>query len=240
MGYQTAEQLFHFNIKRMQKKTKEPQYDRCIQLAESNLSIFGLMSNQVWHDDPKRLGFVLARYKFVAKMLTGMNKVMEVGCADAFGTRVVCQEVREVTATDFDPIFIEDVNARMDKDWPFECIVHNLLQSPLDRGFDAVYSVDVLEHILPTDELKFLSNMVKSLNQNGICIIGTPSLESQLYASPGSKEGHVNCKTGDELKQLMNKFFHNVFLFSMNDEVLHTGFQKMSHYLFAIGVNIKK
>ena len=55
-------------------------------------------------------------------------------------------------------------------------------------------------------------------------IIGTPSLESQAYASPPSKAGHINCKSGDELKALLSSYFHNVFLFSMNDEVVHTGF----------------
>ena len=37
----------------------------------------------------------------------------------------------------------------------------------------------------------------------------------------------------------MSKFFHNVFIFSMNDEVIHTGFYPMAHYLWAIGVGPK-
>jgi hypothetical protein len=32
----------------------------------------------------------------------------------------------------------------------------------------------------------------------------------------------------------MQRFFHNVFMFSMNDEVVHTGYHKMAHYLFAL------
>ena len=28
--------------------------------------------------------------------------------------------------------------------------------------------------------------------------------------------------------------FHNVFIFSMNDEVVHTGFAPMPHYYFAL------
>ena len=51
-----------------------------------------------------------------------------------------------------------------------------------------------------------------------------PSLESQKYASKQSKEGHVNCKSGENLKKLLNKYFINNFVFSMNDEVVHTGF----------------
>ena len=70
--------------------TKEPQYQFEVDLARTHgLARFGVMSNQAWRDDPRRLLFVLARYKFVAKMLSGRRHVLEVGCADAFGTRVV-------------------------------------------------------------------------------------------------------------------------------------------------------
>ena len=61
-----------------------------------------------------------------------------------------------------------------------------------------------------------------------------PSLESQKYASEPSKIGHVNCKTAAQLKSLSEVYFNNVFIFSMNDEVLHTGFHPMSHYLFSL------
>ena len=71
------------------------------------------MSNQRWRDDPRGLLFILARYKFVAKMLAGKDRVVEIGCADAFGTRVVQQEVGAVTASDFDPVFIDDARSRM-------------------------------------------------------------------------------------------------------------------------------
>ena len=43
-----------------------------------------------------------------------------------------------------------------------------------------------------------------------------------------------------EFKRFMQRYFHNVFLFSMNDEVVHTGFYPMAHYLIALGVGIKK
>jgi hypothetical protein len=32
----------------------------------------------------------------------------------------------------------------------------------------------------------------------------------------------------------MERYFHAVFLFSMNDEVVHTGFAPMAHYLIAV------
>ena len=219
----------------MSLRTKEPQYDRCIDIARTHSTELGLMSNQIWHDDPKRLSFVLARYKFVAKMFAGMEKVLEVGCADGFATRLVVQGVGSLMATDFDPIFIADAKKHASDAWPFECQTHDFLQKPLQGDFDGVYAIDVIEHIKPDDENTFLGNIAMSLNHHGTCILGSPSLESQAYASEGSKAGHVNCKTGKDLKALMSRFFYNVFLFSMNDEVVHTGYEKMAHYLFAIG-----
>jgi hypothetical protein len=72
------------------------------------------------------------------------------------------------------------------------------------------------------------------LTEHGVAIIGMPSLESQTHASPTSQGGHVNCKSMPDLKKTMKKYFHNVFMFSMNDEVVHTGYYPMAHYLFAV------
>jgi 2-polyprenyl-3-methyl-5-hydroxy-6-metoxy-1,4-benzoquinol methylase len=216
--------------------TREPQYQRTIELAQSQgLTSLGLMTNQAWQDDPRHLLFTLARYKFVAKMLTGCQHVLEVGCADAFGTRLVLQEVERLTATDFDQTFVTDVLRRMDARWKFECKQHDLLAEPLAGQFDAAYALDVIEHIPAERENDFVSNLVNSLTPEGVLIFGSPSLESQAYASAPSRAGHVNCKTGKDLRLLMERFFHNVFLFSMNDEVVHTGFFPMAHYLIAIG-----
>lgn len=215
--------------------TREPQYQSCIELAaQRGRACFGVMSNEVWHNDPRRLAFVLARYKFVAKMFSGMGSVLEVGCADAFATRIVLQEVDRVTAVDFDPLFIEDVKARMDPAWPIDCRVHDMLAGTVDGEFDGAYAIDVLEHIPVAKEDVFLGNIVASLKSHGVLIVGIPSLQSQAYASPPSRAGHVNCKDAAGLKATLSRFFQNVFIFSMNDEVVHTGFSAMAHYLFAL------
>jgi 2-polyprenyl-3-methyl-5-hydroxy-6-metoxy-1,4-benzoquinol methylase len=218
------------------EQTREPQYQPSLTIRdEEGLARLGLMTNQAWHDDPRHLLFVLSRYKFVAKMLTGRRHVLEVGCADAFGTRLVQQEVGAVTAVDFDPVFVEDVQERMSDSWPLEVRVHDILERPVEGSFDGAYALDVLEHIAPEDERRFLSNVVASLEPDAAVVIGSPSLESQPYASPPSRAGHVNCKSAPELRALMAEHFANTFLFSMNDEVVHTGYHPMAHYLLALG-----
>jgi len=212
-------------------KTKEPQYSLVFDVREKHgITQLGLMINESWNQDPKRTLFTLSRYKFVARMLSGRQHVLEVGCADAFGTRIVQQAVGKVTAVDFDPLFIADVNERMSPHWAFEAFVHG----PVPGTYDAAYALDVLEHISETDEGAFLRNIIAPLSPTGVLIIGMPSLESQAHASPQSKAGHVNCKSGDALKRTMERYFHTVFVFSMNDEVVHTGFYPMAHYLLGV------
>jgi cyclopropane fatty-acyl-phospholipid synthase-like methyltransferase len=219
------------------EKTREPKYQEQIILRNTKgLTSLGMTTNVVWHEDPRRLLFILARYKFVSKVVSGKQKVLEVGCGDAFGTRIVLQEVDSIRAIDVDPAFVKDVNNRMEERWHFDCEVHNILLKPVDDVFDAAYSLDVLEHISQIDEHRFMNNIAKSLEKDGILIVGMPSLQSQRYAKESKYGGHINCKSSKQLKELMLKYFHNVFIFSMNDEVVHTGFYPMAHYLFAVGV----
>ena len=216
-------------------KTVEKQYSIIFDtIEESGRSEFGLMANESWNNDPKRTLFTLARYKFVSKMLAGSKNVLEVGCADAFGTRLVAQTVERVSAIDFDPIFVQDARSHTSVKWPVDVNQHDMLSDPVPGSFDGLFSLDVLEHIKKNDEDLFVKNCCSSLDQFGVAIFGMPSIESQIYASPQSKEGHVNCKSGDDLKAFLKRYFHNVFLFSMNDEVVHTGFSKMAHYLMCV------
>lgn len=219
--------------------TREPQYQRCVELVERGaIARLGLMSGQTWHDDPKRLTFVLSRYKFVSRMFAGRGRVLEVGCADAFATRIVQQAVGHVTAVDFDPLFIEDVRRRMHQDWPLDCRAHDMLAGPVTHEagpFEAAYCLDVIEHIPAADERRFMANVAASLSPHGAVIVGSPSIHSQVYASPPSRAGHVNCKDEAGLRGLVGRYFHHVFVFSMNDEVVHTGFTPMAHYLLALG-----
>lgn len=193
----------------------------------------GVMSAYRWAEDPKMILFMLARYKFVSKMLAGYGKVLEVGCADGFGSRIVRQAVNSLTALDIDGQMIEDAKAKASPKWDILYLMGDMTAVKANR-FEALYCLDVLEHVLPSEEGIFMS-MARELAP--VAIIGMPSLESQAYASPLSKQNHVNCKSEGQLRDLMLKHYRHVFMFGMNDEVIHTGFGPMCHYRFALGVN---
>jgi 2-polyprenyl-3-methyl-5-hydroxy-6-metoxy-1,4-benzoquinol methylase len=218
-------------------KTREEQYSVSLRYRdEHGQEPLGLMLNQAWYDDPRRLTFTFSRYKFVSRILDGRKNVLEVGCGDAFASRIVLQAVDALSVTDFDAVFLDDIRARQLSRWHYKTIFqHDFLGTePLPEKYDGMYALDVLEHISSGQEDQFLRHIVQGLDEHGVLIIGMPSLESQNYASAISKQGHVNCQSLPQLKETMERYFHTVFMFCMNDEVVHTGFHKMAHYLFAV------
>lgn len=210
----------------------EQQYEPLFELSPVTL---GVMSGHTWETDPKRLGFTLARYKFVSKMLVGSRRVLEIGCGDAWATAVVAKEVEHLTAVDFDSRFLSRAVVPANVSL-VEC---DLVQDTVTTGFDAAYSLDVLEHIPEESEGPFLGHVCMALKKSGTFICGMPSLESQKYASQLSRDGHVNCKDEDSLRATLRRFFENVFLFGMNDETLHTGFGPMCQYRLAVCCGVK-
>ena len=153
----------------------EPQY---AELKSNARHTLGAMSSHTYEVDAKRLGFTLARYKFVARVLAGCDWVLEIGCGDAFATRIVAQAVGHVMATDFDAEFIDDARSRQQPENVF-ITHHDMAVRPLykpdsiPKCFDAAYALDVLEHIQPHHEGAFLSNVALSIGEYGTFICGS-------------------------------------------------------------------
>lgn len=224
------------------KNSKEPQY----QIQVDNLEKIGPVemgptASHTWRSDPRRLLFLLSRYKFCSKLLAGKSRVLEVGCGDGFGMRILLQTVDHVHGIDFDPIFIDWAKKHAEKE-RLNCSfsVLDITKKVPDGLFDAAFSLDLIEHIEPEKELLFWVNISRTLKRNTIFIVGTPNVAASAYASVWSREGHINLKSADTLKAAALNIFENVFLFSMNDEVVHTGYHPMAHYLFAVCTGIRK
>lgn len=183
--------------------------------------------------DPKRLGFVLSRYKFAADMACRNRRVLELGCSEGIGAPILAEFAVQYTGIDMDGSAIATARAN----WPnANCafIEGDFLSRRYGR-FDSVVSLDVIEHIEPQDERLFFETVANNLGNDGLCVIGTPNLTAARYASVGSRQGHVNLYDAERLQLAMSTIFHNVFLFGMNDEVLHTGYAPMAHYLLCLG-----
>lgn len=195
--------------------------------------------------DIKHLGFTFSRYKFVSKMLMYKSKanVLELGCQEGLGALLLKQnmDLNRYVGIDMDEDAIKwNRGGILPDGLEFICCNFFCCEETCKGNFDAVVSLDVIEHIQKELEDEFCKVIKKSLKRDGIALIGTPNIMLAPYACEESRIGHVNLYDQKRLYRLMNKYFYNVLIFNMNDEVVNTGFAPMSCYIFALCCNGKE
>ncbi|QGY39374.1 methyltransferase domain-containing protein [Pseudodesulfovibrio cashew] len=207
-------------------------------LADRSLVLSKYFSHQVL-ENPRHLLFTLSRYKAAAKMLPRYREcsVLELGCNEGVASLILAENATAFTGVDFDADGIA---------WAKENLAGDKLSFVADDflgktygSFDAVVSLDVIEHIAPEEEGRFIDTVLANLAKDGICVLGTPNDTASQYASAESQKGHINMYTAERLYKAAAERFANVFFFGMNDEVLHTGFDPMCHYLMVLACNPK-
>jgi 2-polyprenyl-3-methyl-5-hydroxy-6-metoxy-1,4-benzoquinol methylase len=189
---------------------------------------------------PRHFLISMSRYKFVARMLPQNKKikVLELGCQEGVGTLILAEAGHQVLGVDFDKDAILHAQKSIKK--------NNICFQEVDfmgkrfGKFQAVVSLDVIEHINTTRQDAFLKTVCANLCYKGFALIGTPNITAKKYASRQSRTGHVNLYSYERLDALLRKYFDNIFIFGMNDEVVHTGFYPMCHYLIALACGVKR
>lgn len=182
---------------------------------------------------PRRALYYTSYYKFAAKMIGRGKRVLDVGCSEGLGTWLLAKECGFARGIDPD----EEAITVAKSNWPENLVEFHsadFLEAPPGQ-WDGVTSFDVIEHILPKNADRFLERTAANLTPHGVAVVGTPNLNGQVYASEVSKAGHVNVYSAERLEAEMRRIFAHVFMFGANDEVVHTGFAPMAHYLIAVG-----
>ncbi len=185
--------------------------------------------------NPLMSAIKLARYKFVAKMLSLNDVVLDLGCGNGYSSYFFSKYCREVTGVDL-YASISEVSNKFPAD-NLSFIQADILAPPtevLNKKVSAVTSIDVIEHFYRDDGEKIIRTYTDIIEDNGMMIIGTPNKFSEMYRSKQSKDIHFHEYEPDELKELCDKYFSRTILFSMNDELVHTGFNKLAWFIYAV------
>ena len=203
-------------------------------VREQALNVGPFLADQLFNA-PRHLLFVLSRYKFAARLLPALETVdvLELGCGEGFGALMLAERGNRVLGVDADREAIEIAQASFGSPTRrFE--VADFLGKRFGT-FRAVVSLDVIEHIPVELEDAYFRTITANIGSDGMCVVGTPNETASAYASPQSQAGHINLYTADRLVAATSRYFENVFVFGMNDEVVHTGFYPMCHYIFVLG-----
>ena len=175
----------------------------------------------------------LARYKFVARLLSSEDVVLDVGCGEGTSTNFISKYTKKVYGID------KDIKAilRAKHQYPqLDFIVCDALNFVSKIKFDAIVMIDFIEHF-DKDEGELLMKIYSSLlSERGLMIIGTPNKNFYHYRSEQSKRVHKYEYNPEELMSLMKKYFQRTFFFSMNDELIHTGNLNLAWFIYGLGV----
>lgn len=181
----------------------------------------------------------LSRYKFASKMLRASDSVLEVGSGSGLGAQFLAQFASEVVGLEVKASEVSEA-CSMRRRSNVSFLHCDLFEYEPSEVHDVVVALDVIEHMTSDQGDRLLEAMVSHLREDGMVIVGTPSIYSYPYQSEISKASHVKCYDQEELREKMDSFFFRTLAFSMNDEVVHTGFQKLAWYYFVLGMVPKK
>ena len=189
----------------------------------------GPLTSEKMRIDPQYVMFQQARYKHAAKLLEKKSKVFDVGAGDGVGLPILCHYFSDVLAIDIDEHLLAQCRSSLDKDFKCDFLLHDFSNAPLGDEYDAGVCFDVMSLIPPDDELIWMRNISRSIKKDGMLVIGTQNKNIIHLGNPKNHVDQPNFKDAEGLYNLLSKYFVNVILLAMNDEVLHTGKKRLAN-----------
>jgi SAM-dependent methyltransferase len=183
--------------------------------------------------DPLSILFRLARYKFAYRQLRGHERVIDVGCGDGTGAYMLRQGCRQVIGISTDPDwFVPELRGRQDES--FQLLRADVFEYANNEPFDVAVCLDVIEHLPSAHGPRLLDRLAGLLKADGRLFLGTPSAGTAQWRNKLSRRDHQHEYSREELQPMLNERFAHVIFFSMNDEIVHTGFDPLAWYLMFV------
>lgn len=191
--------------------------------------------NELFFANPLMATVKLARFKFVAKMLSKEDRLLDLGCGNGFSSYYYSHFCKSVYGVDIQEQAIDNWKIFANNNISFS--LGDILDDDIyKRDVEAITCVDVIEHFSLSNGEKIIKNSAQCLKnkKGGQLIIGTPSKFSNPYRAAHNKERHLHEYEPNELQKICSKYFSRTLQFSMNDEVVHTGFNKLAWFFYII------
>ena len=185
----------------------------------------------------------LARYKFPAKMLSASDCVVDLACGTGMSSYFYAHSCKAVHGIDIDDRRAEWAvyEAACDNLTFHRGDILKLTPGDMPETLSAITMVDAIEHFSLEDGEAVLANCAALLRQSQVdgarmMIIGTPSVHSAPYRASHNKDHHLHEYDPAELRRVVERHFSRTLQFSMNDEVVHTGFDKLAWFFYVIAI----
>ncbi len=149
----------------------------------------------------------LGRYFFASDILKNYSKVLDVACADGYGTKILSQNVINVVGIDKNEKYLDVAKTKYNNDnIKYECLDLDL--NNINGSYDGIVCFETLEHLKYPDN--FLKNLYNILDENGIIVLSIPNSEYEIIENGQNKDSfHLHVfKYEDIIEKLQNIGFN--------------------------------
>ena len=156
------------------------------------------------------------RYIFASQHISG--NTLDAACGIGYGTNILSQKAKKVSAIDKSPEAIEDAKSMWkNNNITFQVMDIRKIEFP-DNSFDSAISIETLEHI--NEQKEFLSELSRVLKKGATLVISTPngSLVKDRFNPPNPF--HKRELTKQELQELLeNAGFSQITFYGQRDYI---------------------
>jgi len=150
--------------------------------------------------------YINNRINYAIKYITETDVVLDVGCGDGFVTSALKSGCKKIIGIDYSEEAVKELRDR----YTIEGYHMPCSNMSLDSAsFDKVICFEVLEHLLPLQLSKTISEIHRVLKQGGLLIGSTP-IRTTTISEP-STYAHIYEYTETELRHIL-KDFNNVII----------------------------
>lgn len=165
------------------------------------------------HSEEEYLMFLrhVIAYEFALTKLGSEDNLLEVGCGEGYGTKMISNKVKKIVGLDVDKNLIVYAAEKYSSE---NCIYqyYDGKKIPFDNNtFDAAISFQVIEHI--DDDRNYISEVNRVLKPSGIFILTTPNRLTRL--KDGQKpynKFHIREYSPQQLNHLLRNDFNEVIV----------------------------
>jgi SAM-dependent methyltransferase len=152
------------------------------------------------------------RYYLASRFAKG-KKILDVGCGEGYGSACLSQLADTVLGIDLDPKTIDHASRKYPSIPNLIFEVGRCEEVSRNHGsFDMVVGFELLEHLEPDDQARFLNSIVQVLKPEGLFMVSSPERDEYAKVHQTGNEFHKHEMTSAELKSFLGGFFKHVHL----------------------------
>lgn len=221
----------------MSQKTEKDYWDHTKELLGHYKVTFGREWQEKFYNDPKRLSFHFSRAKFASKIACQGKTVLELGCEEGMGSTLLGELASSYLGIDsnLEAILSARNNHPFEK-YRYEC--EDFLGKKYG-SFEVVVSFDFNKH-LKMGMNPLFATVLQNLAEDGVFFSGCRSLLTLSELASLELKSQDLSQLQDKLLQKHKEYFHQVFPFGMQDEIVHTAAHPTPGYLIFLCCHKRK